>query len=153
MKITKERLRELIKEEMQDLENEGREVGYHLAYASKKQKMDPAAEKERDLKFSGATLMSALFNPMVSDGRNTPAEDNEIDSAINIATDGKDPADIAKIFDFIKANAGKRAQEIKDEAVMNAFQITVSKLEAAMEKKLGGQKTMLKVNEIKIKIK
>lgn len=158
MKITKELLRKIIKEELAGMEQEGREVGYHLAYDRRKPKMDPAAEKQRDLKFSGANILSTLLNPIVGDGNTNPADDGKVESVVNMATDGKDPADIAAIVDFVKTSIPARADMIKNNPELKgAFDETVSKLMKALENKAGGTPKLeqaVQVNErLRIKLK
>jgi hypothetical protein len=81
MKVSKEYLRKLIKEELDDLHNEARrEVGYDLAYAKKSNKLQPNAEQ--DFKFGMANLFQKLTRPIYSDGQAVIPDDASISSSV-----------------------------------------------------------------------
>ena len=112
MKVSKEYLRKLIKEELDDLHNEARrEVGYDLAYAKKSNK--PQANPEQEFKFGMANLFQSLTRPIYSDGQAVVPDDASISRGVE---------------EFAKQNAKFTEQFMKTaEAAVENIRSTVQK--------------------------
>lgn len=152
MKITKERLRELIKEELAELEQEARkpflstgdipgtEVGYGRGEGS------IGSDKV-------SNMFHSLLNPIIFQNRKD-YEPNSVwmKKLVDEATKGMNPDQIQAVIKDVETIKNNNLEKVKSELVP-LFNTTVEKLKSAIQQKIQPVLPVpLKMDESKIKI-
>lgn len=153
MKITKERLRELIKEEMEDLKAEGYgDKSWHFKEPrAKKPIAGLTSSPEQEFRNKVRQMFFDLTNPIVGQGDPAPSEE-KINQIVDLHTKDMKPEKIKAAVEMIQGLADTRSDEVQGD-LMAPFQATVEKLKSAVEQKTQAfPEVPLKMDESKIKI-
>jgi len=151
MKITKERLRELIKEELAELEQEvkspflstgditGAEVGYGRGQTS----------SESD---NVSMMFDSLLNPIIWQNRTQEPREDWLKDLVNKKTKGMQPEQIQAAIKKVEKLADFKRGNVSEES-LPAFESTVKKLKSALQQKIQSvPEVPLKMDQSKIKV-
>lgn len=153
MKISKERIKQLIKEELEDLKAEGYgDKSWHFREPREKKprtSLTPSPEQEFTDKVQAMFLN--LINPITGQGDPAPSE-QRVTQIVDLYTKDMKPEKIKAAVEMIQSLADKRAKEVQPD-LMEPFQTTVEKLKSAvLQKTQPFPEVPLKMAESKIKV-
>ena len=155
MKITKDRLRELIKEELAELEQEakttflstgeitGAEAGYGRGTSSPSSQLDNVS-----------LIFHSLLNPIIWQGRTNEPNNDWIKQLVDKKTKGMKPEQIEAAIKQVQDLADSNRQKVIDsEELLKVFNATVDKIKSQLQQKTQPvPQVTFKMDESKIKI-
>lgn len=153
MKISKERIKQLIKEEMEDLKAEGYgDKSWHYKEPRAKKPMAGlTSNPEQEFRNKVRQMFLDLTNPIVGQGDPAPSEER-INQIVNLHTKDMQPEKIKAAVEMIQSLADTRSSEVQAD-LMAPFQATVEKLKSAvLQKTQPFPEVPPKIAESKIKI-
>lgn len=158
MKITKDRLRELIKEELAELEQEGKPSWM----MGGNREREPRQTRSRGIKISLPSpeqeftdkvqaIFLNLINPITGQGDPAPSE-QRITQIVDLYAKDMKPEKIKAAVEMIQKLADIRVTEVRSDLV-DAFKATVEKLKSTLQQKIQpAPQVPLKMDESKIKV-
>lgn len=155
MKITKERLRELIKEELAELEQEARTVFDPRGdiYGHSRERETPSrASSEQESSDKVSNMFHSLVSPIIWQGRTNEPNSDWIKQLVDKTTKGMKPDQIQAVIEKVENLKNDNLEKVKSELVP-LFNTTVDALKSTLQQKIQPVlQAPLKMDESKIKI-